>query len=162
MPFHYRLDKVLNFRINKRDEQLEVVKLAQMEVLRIENEIAQNNKNISKTREDMRHAQHIMLEAYDNFLQHLYKVGVELEAQRQDALQKLEEEKLKLVELEKAVKVLEKHKERKLEEYKEEEKKKEMKLLNEVGSQRHFASSQSKKEEELDELKKMGIDIDEY
>ena len=110
----------------------------------------------------MRHAQHIMLEAYDNFLQHLYKVGEELEQKKQEALQKLEEEKLKLVELEKAVKVLEKHKEKKLEEYKEEEKQKEMKMLNEIGSQRHFTNTKNKHEEELEELKQMGIDIDEY
>ena len=90
MPFRYRLDKVLNYRMNKRDEQLEVVKLAQMEVLKIENEIEKNNQTISKTSEDMRHAQHIMLEAYDNFLQHLYKVGEELEQKKQEALQKLE------------------------------------------------------------------------
>ena len=82
MPFRYRLDKVLNYRMNKRDEQLEVVKLAQMEVLKIENEIEKNNQTISKTSEDMRHAQHIMLEAYDNFLQHLYKVGEELEQKK--------------------------------------------------------------------------------
>ena len=162
MPFRYRLDKVLTYRMNKRDEQLEVVKLAQMEVLKIENEIEKNNQTISKTSEDMRHAQHIMLEAYDNFLQHLYKVGEELEQKKQEALQKLEEEKLKLVELEKAVKVLEKHKEKKLEEYKEEEKQKEMKMLNEIGSQRHFTNTKNKHEEELEELKQMGIDIDEY
>ena len=46
MPFRYRLDKVLNYRMNKRDEQLEVVKLAQMEVLKIENEIEKNNQTI--------------------------------------------------------------------------------------------------------------------
>jgi flagellar FliJ protein len=162
MPFVYRLDKILNFRIKKRDEQLEVVKLAQREVQRIEGEIDKNNNTIYKTREDMTKCLHIMLETYDTFLQHLYKIAENLEAQRQDALKTLEEEKIKLVELEQAVKVLEKHKERKLEEYKQEESKKEMKLLNEVGSQRHFASTRSSREEELEELRQAGIDIDEY
>lgn len=37
-----------------------------------------------------------------------------------------------------------------------------MKMLNEIGSQRHFTNTKNKHEEELEELKQMGIDIDEY
>ena len=39
MPFRYNLQKILNFRITKRDEQLEVVRKAQLEVQRIQQEI---------------------------------------------------------------------------------------------------------------------------
>ena len=74
--------------------------------------------------------------------------GEELEAQKQEAIRVLEEEKLKLVECEKEVKVLEKHKEKKREEYIEEEKKLELKTLSEVAVQRHFRKTELTKEEE--------------
>ena len=69
-----------------------------------------------------------------------------------------------LQELEKAVKVLEKHKEKKHEEYKEEEKQIELRQLNEVGSLRHFARTREEQQEELEEqeeLMKLGIGLDE-
>ncbi|MCK7485709.1 MAG: hypothetical protein MZU97_09255 [Bacillus subtilis] len=48
------------------------------------------------------------------------------------------------MELEKGVKVLEKHKEKMDEQYKEEQKKIEMKRLDEVASLKYFAKSQEK------------------
>lgn len=154
MPFHYRLQKVLDFRIRKKEEQLQVVIKAQEEVHRIERLIEANNQNIISTRENMRKADFMMLEAYDNYLNHLYDVGEELENEKQKAIEQLEIEKEKLVELEKAVKVLEKHKEKALEVYKEEEKKVELKRLSEVAIQKHFAKTQELNEEQLlEELK---------
>lgn len=154
MPFHYRLQKILDFRIKKKEEQLQVVILAQQEVYRIEGLIDVNNKEISATRTNMRKADFMMMDAYDTFLKHLYEKGEQLEVQKQRALDDLQIEKEKLVELEKGVKVLEKHKERALEVYKEEEKVIELKRLSEVAVQKHFAKTRDLNEEELlEELK---------
>ena len=163
MPFRYNLQKVLNFRITKRDEQLEVVRKAQLEVQRIQQEIDNKYKEIASVQADMRHAQPIMLESYDNFIKHLYKQIEELEIQKQEAIRVLEEEKKKLEEYEQNVKVLEKHKEKKKEEYLKEEKELELKQLNETASIKHFRMQREQQEElELEEyLSQLGND-DEY
>lgn len=154
MPFHYRLQKILDFRIKKKEEQLQVVILAQQEVYRMEGLIDLNNKEIASSRENMRKADFMMMEAYDNYLKHLYEKGEQLEIQKQKAIDNLEIEKEKLVECEKGVKVLEKHKERAIEVYKEEEKVIELKRLSEVAVQKHFAKTRELYEEELlEELK---------
>ena len=57
-------------------------------------------------------------------------------------------EKEKLVECEKEVKVLEKHKEKALEAYKEEQKQIENKQLSEVAVQKYFQRTRQQKEEE--------------
>ena len=151
MPFRYRLQKILDFRIRKKEEQLQVVRNAQALVLKIEGLIERNNQEIASTRTNMRQADFTMYEAYDNYLKHLYVKGENLEADRQKAQEELDKEKDKLRELEKAVKVLEKHKEHAREAYIEEEKKAELKLLSEVAIQKYFAKSQEKKEEEQEE-----------
>lgn len=148
MPFRYRLQKILEFRIRKKEEQLQEVRKAQALVLKIEGLIERNNKEISQTRINMRQADFTMYEAYDNFLKHLYIKGENLETDRQNALDALEIEKDKLRKLEQAVKVLEKHKERAKEVYLEEEKAEELKRLSEVAVQRHFAKTRDSKEEE--------------
>lgn len=155
MPFRYRLQKILDFRIRKKEEQLQNVRNAQALVLKIEGLIERNNKEIASTRINMRQADFSMYEAYDNFLKHLYVKGETLEQDRQRAQRALEEEKDKLRELEKAVKVLEKHKEHAKDAYIEEEKKAELKLLSEVAIQKYFAKTRDKnEEEELEELMK--------
>lgn len=152
MPFRYRLQKILDFRIRKKEEQLQNVRNAQALVLKIEGLIDRNNKEISQTRINMRSADFSMYEAYDTYLKHLYVKGEALESDRQKAQEALEEEKDKLRELEKAVKVLEKHKEHSKEAYIEEEKKAELKQLSEVAIQKYFAKTKEKQEEELAEL----------
>lgn len=155
MPFRYRLQKVLDFRIRKKEEQLQNVQKAQAVVLKIEGLIERNNKEISDTRINMRQADFSMYEAYDNFLKHLYVKGEALEQDKQKALEELEIEKEKLRELEKAVKVLEKHKEHSKEAYLEEEKQQELKRLSEVAIQKYFAKTQAAKEDEQEELKRL-------
>jgi len=154
MPFKYRLQKVVEFRIRKKEEQLQVVIKAQNEVRRIEGLIEQNNQTIIKTRKDMRTADPMMYETYDNFLHHLYEVAEQLEAQKQEAIAKLEQEKQILVEREKDVKILEKHKDKMKEIYLEEEKKEELKRLSEVAVQKFF----QKKQETTEEAQKKGIE----
>ena len=102
----------------------------------------------------MRQADFHMYEAYDTYLKHLYDKGEALEEDRKKAQEALDIEKDKLRELEKAVKVLEKHKEHSKEAYIEEEKKAELKQLSEVAIQKYFAKTKAKQEEELEELMK--------
>lgn len=149
MPFRYRLQKVLDFRIKKKEEQLQEVLKAKQEVYRIECLIEENNKeisgviNIMRTTTDFR-----QMDSYDKYLKHLYQKGTELDNQKLEAEQLLEIEQEKLVEREKEVKVLEKHKEKMKEIYIEEEKALENKRLSEVAVQKFFQKTRAKKEEE--------------
>ncbi len=147
MPFRYRLQKALDFRIRAKDQQLQVVIIAQQEVYKVEGLIELNNREIDTTKSNMRQADAFMLESYDIFLKSLYEKGTQLEEERQKALEALAEEKKKLTQAEKDVKVLEKHKERMLEIYKEEEKAAELKRLSEVAVQRFFARHREEQEE---------------
>lgn len=147
MPFVYRLQKILDFRIRKKEEQLLEVQRAQREVTIAEQNIERNNQEIELTKENQRRADSLMLEAYDKYIHYLWEKGKELEAIKQQKLQQLQEEINKLVELEKAVKVLEKHKEKNKEAYLEEEKKAELKMLSEIAVQRHFQHTRQTNEE---------------
>ena len=79
--------------------------------------------------------------------------ALEQERQRLQAI--LDEEKMKLVKLEQAVKVLEKHKEKQKEAYIEEQKAIELRQFSEIGVQRFFLQNREKEEEEDAELKKL-------
>ena len=147
MPFRYRLQKALDFRIREKEKQLQQVILAQQEVNKVESMIALNNKEIESTRVNMRKADFHMLDAYDKYLKSLYDKGVQLEELKKQAEEALAEEKRKLTEAEKNVKVLEKHKERMLEIYKEEEKAAEFKRLSEVAVQKFFAKRKEAEED---------------
>ena len=122
MPFRYRLQKVLDFRIRKKEEQLLVVQKAQEAVFIAEDNIRKNEQEIQNTKNGMRQADPMMYEAYDKYLNHLWEKAEELEQIRVEAQKQLDIEKQILIKLEQAVKVLEKHKERHKELYIEEEK----------------------------------------
>ena len=160
MPFRYRLQKILDLRIMKKEEQELAVVKARNEVARIENLIDQNNQDISTTRENRKTADFMMYEAYDNYLKHLYEKGEKFEEEKIQALEKLEEEKQKLIEMEKEVNVLEKHKERLREIYLAEEKAAELKQLSEIGSQRFFLRQRETKEE-LEMIEKLEQEFNE-
>lgn len=154
MPFRYRLQKILDFRINQKEEQLMKVQKAQQAVYQAELDIKKNNQDILDTKEGMRQADPMMYEAYDNFLRHLWKKAEELEAVRQDLQKKLDIEVAKLVKCEQAVKVLEKHKEKNKEMYLAEEKAAELKQFSELGVTRFFKQSQERNLEEENEILK--------
>lgn len=160
MPFRYRLQKILDLRIMKKEEQELAVVRARQEVARIENLIDQNNQDIATTRENRKTADFMLYEAYDNYLKHLYDKGEQLEQEKIQALEKLEEEKQKLIEMEKEVNVLEKHKERLKEIYIAEERAAELKQLSEIGSQRFFIR-QRENAEEAEILKKLEQELNE-
>ena len=134
MPFRYRLQKILDFRIRKKEEQLMVVQKAQQAVFIAEENIRKNNEEIQATQINMR------------------KADPMIEQIRAEAQRVLDIEKQKLVKLEQAVKVLEKHKEKNREAYLEEEKKAELKQYSELGVTRYFAQSKERQEQEEQEI----------
>ena len=155
MPFRYRLQKVLEFRIRKKEEQLAVVQKAQQAVFIAEENIRKNEEEIRTTKLNMRQADPMMYETYDKYLVYLWDKAEKLEQIRVEAQKKLDEEKAKLVKLEQGVKVLEKHKEKHREAYIAEEKAAELKQYSELGVTRFFRQSHEKIEEEEEILKKL-------
>lgn len=164
MPFVYRLQKILDFRIRKKEEQLLVVQKAQQEVFLQEERIRQNEAEIQQTIINKRTADFKMMEYYDKYLHHLWDKAEVLEQERMRLQAILDEEKQKLVKLEQAVKVLEKHKEKQKDAYIEEQKAIELKQFSEIGVQRFFIQSrETAEEQELEqELRKIEADNDEY
>ncbi len=154
MPFRYRLQKILDFRINQKEEQRMRVQKAQQAVNEAEQNIKKNNQDILDTKEGMRSADPRMYESYDNFLNHLWELAEQLEARRQELQGLLDIEVQKLVKCEQAVKVLEKHKEKNKELYLAEEKAAELKQFSELGVTRFFKQAQERHEEEEKEILK--------
>ena len=154
MPFVYRLQKILDFRIRKKEEQLLVVQKAQHEVYLAEQRIRENEAEIQQTVENRKTADYRMMEYYDKYLHHLWDKADALEAEKRRLEAILEEEKQKLIKLEQAVKVLEKHKEKQKETYLEEQKAIELRQFSEIGVQRFFLQTREREEEEL-ELRKI-------
>lgn len=152
MPFVYRLQKILDFRIRKKEAQLLEVQKAQSALYQAEEDIRRNLAEIESTKENMRRCDYTMMEAYDKYLHHLWDKGEQLELVRQEKEEILRQEVLKLVELEQAVKVLEKHKEKNREEYLKEQKSAELKNYSELGVQRYFQQTQEKISEEEEAL----------
>lgn len=148
MPFVYRLQKVLEFRIREKEKQLIVVQEAQQKVLEAEQAIMRNNEEIAVTIQNKRTADFRLMEYYDKYLHHLWDKAEELERHRQEVQAALDEELKILTLMEQRVKVLEKHKEHQKEEYDYEQKQIEIKQFSEIGVQRHF----QRKVEEMLEL----------
>ena len=148
MPFRYRLQKILDFRIRKKEAQLIVVQKAQQAVLEAEERIRQNEAEIQQTIQNKKTADFRMMEYYDNYLHHLWDKAEALEQERMRLQEILDEEKRKLVKCEQEVKVVEKHKEKQKDAYIEEEKKAELKQYSEIGVQRFFIQSREAAEED--------------
>ena len=119
-----------------------------------EEDIRRNLAEIEGTKQNMRHCDYTMMEAYDKYLHHLWDKGDQLELVRQEKEAILKQEVAKLVELEQAVKVLEKHKEKSRDEFLKEEKAAELKNYSELGVQRYFQQTQERISDEEEELLK--------
>lgn len=154
MPFRYKLQKVLDFRIRKKEEQEAVVSRARQKLREAEQRIEENKQEILQVSTAKRTADYSLMEYYDKYLHHLWDKAETLEQERQVADDELQIEIKKLIECEQNVKVLEKHKDKQKELYIEEEKKAELKQFSELGVQRHFirAREQQEEEEMLEEL----------
>ena len=148
MPFSYRLQKILEIRIRKKEEQLQAVINAQKEVDRIELLIIKNLQQIDDLTKQMKKADPMMFEQYDKYIKHLWEEDKKLQQQKLEALEALNHEKELLKLREQEVNVLEKHKEHQKENYIQEQKALELKELNEIGSQKFFIRNKEKKEDE--------------
>lgn len=157
MPFVYRLQKVLDFRIREKEAQLIVVQKAQQDVYIAEENIRKNQAEIQQTIQNKRTADFRMMEYYDNYLHHLWDKADALEQERRRVQAILEQEQQELVRREQAVKVVEKHKEKQREAYIEEQKAIELKQFSEIGVQRFFIRAQEEAEEAelLEKLKNL-------
>ncbi len=160
MPFRYRLQKILDFRIRKKEEQVLVVQKAQTAVFQVEEKIRQNDQEILDTKAGMRTADPRMFEYYDKYLDHLWEKAEKLQQELAEAQRILNIEKQKLVKLEQGVKVLEKHKEKSREAYLAEEKAAELKQYSELGVTRFFRQSQERAEEEEAQILKQLQELD--
>ena len=147
MPFRYRLQKILEFIILKKEEQESVVQKSQQSVHQAEMDIKQNEDEIMQTVQAKKMADYRMMEYYDKYLHHLWDKAEELEKKREEAQKVLDEEMEKLVKCEQEVKVLENHKEKKKEQYIAEEKAAELKMFSELGVQRHFIRAKENEQE---------------
>jgi len=148
MPFRYRLQKILEIRIRKKEEQMQVVIKAQQEVERIELLIMKNLEQIEASTRQMRESDPMMYDQFDKFIKHLWEEDKKLQIEKQEAVDNLNREKEILKIKEQEVNVLDKHKENQKEEYIKEQKAMELKELNEIGSQKHFLKQREKKEEQ--------------
>ena len=92
MPFRYRLQKILEFRIRKKEEQEAVVQKAQQAVHQAEMDIKQNEDEIMQTVQAKKMADYRMMEYYDKYLHHLWDKAEELEKKREEAQKVLDEE----------------------------------------------------------------------
>lgn len=137
-----------------------VVQKAQQAVFIAEENIRKNNEEIQATQINMRKADPMMYDTYDKYLIHLWEKAEQLEQIRAEAQRVLDIEKQKLVKLEQAVKVLEKHKEKNREAYLEEEKKAELKQYSELGVTRYFAQSKERQEREEQEILKQLAELE--
>ena len=148
MPFRYRLQKVLDFRIREKEAQLLVVQKAQQAVFEAEENIRKNDAEIKQTIQNKKTADFKMMEYYDKYLHHLWDKADALEQERQRVQAILDKEQQELVKREQAVKVIEKHKEKQKEAYLAEEKAAELKQFSEIGVQRFFIHSREEAEEQ--------------
>jgi len=148
MPFRYKLQKILEIRIRKKEEQMQVVIKAQQEVNRIEFLIAKNLEQIEILSKQMRESDPMMYEQFDKFIKHLWEEDKKLQIQKQEAIDNLNHEKEILKVKEQEVNVLDKHKEHQKEDYIKEQKAIELKELNEIGSQKHFIKQRENREQE--------------
>ena len=148
MPFRYKLQKMLDFRIRKKEEQEAIVSRARQKLRLAEKRVEENKLEIVQVSTAQRTADYTMMEYYDKYLHHLWEVAEKLEEERKQAEEELQIEIQKLIECEQNVKVLEKHKEKQREIYIEEEKRAELKQFSELGVQRHFIRSREEQEEQ--------------
>lgn len=150
--FVYRLQKVYDLRERRKKEQERRVAAAMDRVVQIENGIRAKKTEIRTVRDNMFQAPISLLEAHDIFIK---KLNDDLDQLKQDlvfANEQLAYEKQMLLKATMDLEALIKHKEKCYEEFLEEEKIVEMRMLDEVAGQRYFRAQQELIEDELQEL----------
>lgn len=147
--FVYRLQKVFEMRERKKKEQEQRVIEAQKRVREVEAAIEEKKNEIRMVRKNMLTSPHTLMAAHDDYLHLLNQQLDGLYNDLSMAKQALEYERQLLIKAQAELEALVKHKEKALEEWKEEEKRLEMKILDEVAGQRYFRQQQAELEEAL-------------
>ena len=150
MAFKYRLKQVFNLRERKKKEQEQRVVDAQNRVRQVELQIEEKLHEIRSVRQSMLVVHHTLMPATDKFLQ---KLNDDLTALYEDlalAQQALAHEKQLLIKAQADLEALVKHRDKMYEEWLEEEKRREMKQLDEVAGQRFFRKQQEDLQEALE------------
>ncbi|MGE0199350.1 MAG: flagellar export protein FliJ [Candidatus Melainabacteria bacterium] len=150
--FQYRLQQVFELRERKKKEQEQRVIQARRHVREVEQAIQQKKDEIRSVRDHMLKSPHTMMASHDEYL---YVLNQELDKLYQDldaAKQQLAYEQQMLQKAQADVEALLKHKDKALEEWQEEQKRIEMKQLDEVASQRFFRAQQAALDEETEDL----------
>lgn len=152
--FVYRLQKVFELRERKKKEQEQRVVEAQKKVRKIELEIEEKNSEIRLVGESMRNSPHTMMAAHDSFIHHLNGELTVLGTRLTSANKRLSNEREALQKAQAELEALIKHKEKAYEEWQEDEKKRELKMLDEVAGQRYFRAQE---EIQLDEAEQAAV-----
>lgn len=150
--FKYRLQKVFELRERKKKEQEEAVIRAKAKVREAEENIEAKKNEIRLLKQNLSTAPHTLMESYVNYIRVCFLELDDLYVRLQVAKDDLAWEMELLLKAQADLEALIKHKEKSLEEWKEEEKRLEMKVLDEVAGQRYFRAQQEKLAEEMQEL----------
>ncbi len=154
--FVYRLQKVFELRERRKKEQEQRVIDAQKRVREAEIAIEEKRNEIRTIRKNMLSSSHILMAAHDTFLHHLNGQLEQLYVDLEKAKAALDHERQLLIKAQADLEALVKHKEKAREEWLEEEKKLELKRLDEVAGQRYFRAQLEKANDEAAE----GDDLD--
>jgi flagellar protein FliJ len=146
--FVYRLQKVFELRERRKKEQERRVQEAQARVHQIEAEITAKKEEIKTLRQHMFQSSHLLMETHDIFIHHLNEELDQLNNRLEMAKEQLAYEKRLLIKAQADMEALIKHKEKAYEDYLEEEKRLELKMLDEIGTQRYFRAQAEKLAEE--------------
>jgi flagellar export protein FliJ len=150
--FVYRLQKVYELRERKKKEQEQRVIDATKAVRAVEQAIEAKYEERRQVKEQMLSLPTAMMEYSDRFLHHVNQQIDQLNEDLRHAEIRLSEERVLLNKAHAELEALTKHKEKMEEEWFEEEKRKELKQLDEVASQRYFRMGQERLSEEMDDL----------
>lgn len=148
--FQYRLQKVFELRERKKKAQEDAVAYAMGKVREVEEMIEAKKNQIRLLKHNMMTSPHTLMADYDNFIHVCNQELDELYEKLKNAQDYLAWERQLLVKAQADLEALVKHKEKAVEEWKEDEKRKEMKMLDEVASQRYFRDQQSQQDEAAD------------
>jgi len=150
--FVYRLQKVFELRERKKKEHEQRVVDAQKRVREVEIAIEEKQNEIRMVHKNMLASPHTMMAAHDQFIHHLNAQLEQLLADLIQAKEALEYERQLLLKAQADLEALVKHQEKAREEWLEDEKRREMKMLDEVAGQRYFRAKLQAEEELLEEL----------
>lgn len=150
--FKYRLQKVVEIRERKVKEQEQRVIEAKRTLAEVDQRIQAKKQELQMAQQSMRSTSHLLLGAHDDYIHKCYADLDLLADERAVAEQKVLEEAKLLTQFQADLEALEKHKEKALDEWKEDQKRQELKQLDEVASQRFFRAKEQQEAERAAEI----------